>query len=884
MFWRGLSLMISTLAVAGCGLVIYVLQSLQATQTQVAFDWPQWQSQQHTLILPQLEIQNAYFHLRVQALKLQKFQSMRPQHIYIEHLALAHASPAQKNSAELFHLPAWRFPQPTWLAYLAQLPSSLQIQHWQLDLSDVQLHGQLNAQASTHPASSAYHIQLHVHENLCATQSQHQMVLTASQLAIKSQEITTGSQFTFTTELTQALHEAIPLHITGQIPLPTWLQNTCIANQLDTSKVARLTALQADFQFDLQAQWPAHIQAWQAPNTLPAQQLIAQLAHLQPQLKTQLHLQDTQGVLAPQWQGTQANLQVNWHLSSDQPAHADLVGAWQLDAHSQTLPWLGHPVNQPAPLVWSGTLNALSRVPLHHLQAWSWSQMRAQIQAQMQGTNIVNLEAQASQASLQPLYLQLDDWQLHLHSPQAWQWDQWQFAQGELWAQGQAQWDTQGLEMTWQHSKLALKEVHHLASQAALAGFNLQLQPGKAFWRAATHQLDTDLIVETDAQAVQATPHLPPFDWQGQLKLTPRLRQAWPFTFNGHLFATGQQTLASRWHLSSQGKWQAQQAYLDAHLSIQHQDISQDGLLPQLRFWPDSLSLQQGQVQMQVDFAGPITQMQNAQIQGQAHLQGLQGLYKTWSWRGLDLDLAWNTRAKHWRLQPKIQLAHLDIGVDIEHLAAGAQIDWPKQAATPWQIQLAPMQAEIFGGRLTSSARTYPQFQFAQMSQLAWPWVLYIEDVQLAQLLQEVHPHSGFQGEGVLAGVLPFVLYPDHLEVQPGALYARAPGGYLSYQVPNRQEIAAGNPALELALTALSEFYYQTLYTGLEYSPSGRLLLALRLQGYNPHIEQGRPIHFNIQLEEHLPSLLTSLQITQDLNQELQERIENYYYQQQERQ
>ncbi|MNM81632.1 Dicarboxylate transport [compost metagenome] len=82
------------------------------------------------------------------------------------------------------------------------------------------------------------------------------------------------------------------------------------------------------------------------------------------------------------------------------------------------------------------------------------------------------------------------------------------------------------------------------------------------------------------------------------------------------------------------------------------------------------------------------------------------------------------------------------------------------------------------------------------------------------------------------------------------------------------------NPALRLAVTALEDFQYDQLHSQVSYDPQGKLLLVLRLQGRNPALEGGRPVNFTINLEEDVPSLLTSLQLSGRVNEAIQRRVQ----------
>ena len=72
---------------------------------------------------------------------------------------------------------------------------------------------------------------------------------------------------------------------------------------------------------------------------------------------------------------------------------------------------------------------------------------------------------------------------------------------------------------------------------------------------------------------------------------------------------------------------------------------------------------------------------------------------------------------------------------------------------------------------------------------------------------------------------------------------------------------------------ALDDFQFDQLDSDLSYDEDGKLLLALRLSGRNPAIEDGRLINLNINLEENIPALLTSLQLSERVNETIRERV-----------
>jgi len=132
------------------------------------------------------------------------------------------------------------------------------------------------------------------------------------------------------------------------------------------------------------------------------------------------------------------------------------------------------------------------------------------------------------------------------------------------------------------------------------------------------------------------------------------------------------------------------------------------------------------------------------------------------------------------------------------------------------------------------------------------------------------------EGTGVLDGVIPVILTQTGVQVRDGILEARPPGGVLRYQpVPaTAQEVAPADSHLSLVLQALSDFHYNALKLGIQYEEDGTLKLTARLEGKNPDWQQGRPVHFNLTVQENVPALLKSLRVVQGIEQSLQERLQ----------
>jgi hypothetical protein len=149
---------------------------------------------------------------------------------------------------------------------------------------------------------------------------------------------------------------------------------------------------------------------------------------------------------------------------------------------------------------------------------------------------------------------------------------------------------------------------------------------------------------------------------------------------------------------------------------------------------------------------------------------------------------------------------------------------------------------------------------------------VWLNDLQLDQLMQ-AYPTEGLDGSGVLEGQVPITVGADGVSVNGGQITAKAPGGTLSLPADRLQSLAANNDTMALVVDALQNFNYSVLSSTIDYDQSGQLNLGLRLEGKSPQVLEGQPIVVNINLEEDIPALMTSLQLSGRVNEAVAERV-----------
>ncbi|SEG33314.1 intermembrane phospholipid transport protein YdbH family protein [Marinobacterium lutimaris] len=206
-------------------------------------------------------------------------------------------------------------------------------------------------------------------------------------------------------------------------------------------------------------------------------------------------------------------------------------------------------------------------------------------------------------------------------------------------------------------------------------------------------------------------------------------------------------------------------------------------------------------------------------------------------------------------------------GVDLHDTTLSYRYTQPGVDKAP-TLTLAPFSQPLFGGLVS-----LPEFSF---NPLAPDFTVnaQLEGIELSELLA-LYQQPGLSGDTPLSGTLPIRVQGSEISVSGGEIHS-ASEGWLRYEPSSAlSSTAQGNPALQLALSALTDLQIKALDLKVSYAPDGSLELNSRLQGHNPDWQQGRPIDLSLNVEENLLALLNSLQLSEKIGDSLRKNLEN---------
>lgn len=387
--------------------------------------------------------------------------------------------------------------------------------------------------------------------------------------------------------------------------------------------------------------------------------------------------------------------------------------------------------------------------------------------------------------------------------------------------------------------------------------FSASLEQMRLSGPLSPQQLTLDGTLKAELNRLASTT-LQPQNWHMHARISGP-----PDNLSSHASLTSQHGLKIDSHA------QGNLLHLKSHGQIRQIDFSQHNpLAKSLRHWPQLLDLEKGTLDANLSIE--YHQNRPLALDLEAKAKALNGIYNRSQLT--DANLSLNSRLRNNQLNTR--LTQLDIreinpGVPLSNIKiSGARyltdIRQPEQGALEWQ----EISARLLGGELHST-------QHHVHLDRDNPVKIELQGLQLQEAMR-VYPMDGLTGTGTLDGSIPMRVSLQGINVDKGRLHTRPPGGKLQFQSDDLARMAKTNPAIQLLNQAMSDFNYHLLDSELDFDQSGKLNLNIRLHGSNPEIENGRPIHLNLNLEENLYALLTSIQLNNHVSETIIERIRQH--------
>lgn len=382
-----------------------------------------------------------------------------------------------------------------------------------------------------------------------------------------------------------------------------------------------------------------------------------------------------------------------------------------------------------------------------------------------------------------------------------------------------------------------------------------------------------------------AADHFMPLSTEISARLVNRLREKQlppmnlKFTHQGSLaqsqFNLSLDDVAESISLALQGEGNFESGQGSYHLALSSQDLAyaSSTWLPIMQNFGviakrQSIEIKTGTMNLDTELVSQSLSVAMLKQRSKLEVTNLTGMYGEYRFEGLNLSADWSGIEQLQTNTPvEFTLAKLNLGFDVTDIHARLSLPTATPMVQP-VISIEAFTAGVFGGQVFLSEPRSWDFgaESNEIKLRAKNWRL--ADIVALQQDQDIH------AEGTLEGELPITVTGGRTIIAGGYLRALSPGGSIRYIADEATKaLAASSPELGLTMDLLSDFQYEVLSSQVELDKAGVLVLGLSLAGKNPKQEEGRPVNFNINLEQNLDPLLQSLRLSDKLVEQLENRI-----------
>lgn len=289
--------------------------------------------------------------------------------------------------------------------------------------------------------------------------------------------------------------------------------------------------------------------------------------------------------------------------------------------------------------------------------------------------------------------------------------------------------------------------------------------------------------------------------------------------------------------------------------------------------WPKLLDVTAGTVDIDTTLTRPASGPW--QLDSGAELQNVGGTFNRTAWSGMTGPVSVSLQGDRLTARmPDLSIQTVNPGVPIGPIQFAADYAATRSQFLNGTLNLQTARADLVGGQVHVEPHQW------NLARLPIRIPLIVEKLDLEQVMK-LYPSEDLDGSGQLSGTVPVRIGRDGVAVEDGDVRALSPGGRLVLPGSRLQALAGDNMAMGIVAEAMKNFHYSVLDSTIDYDRDGTLQLGLHIEGRNPDVHGGQPVVLNVNLEEDIPALLTSLQLSGRVNDTVTERVKKLIEQRQ---
>jgi len=155
--------------------------------------------------------------------------------------------------------------------------------------------------------------------------------------------------------------------------------------------------------------------------------------------------------------------------------------------------------------------------------------------------------------------------------------------------------------------------------------------------------------------------------------------------------------------------------------------------------------------------------------------------------------------------------------------------------------------------------------------------VLVVVGLDLAQIVA-MQQLEGLTATGRLDGYIPVTITENGVKITEGRIVSQKPGGHINY-LPAGGTVEMEKAAMgsEFVFRIIEDLNYNALEIDVNYEESGEMEMQLAIKGKSPKLDERRPIHFNLNLQQNVLKLLKGLRYAEGLSEEIDRNVQKSF-------
>ena len=155
--------------------------------------------------------------------------------------------------------------------------------------------------------------------------------------------------------------------------------------------------------------------------------------------------------------------------------------------------------------------------------------------------------------------------------------------------------------------------------------------------------------------------------------------------------------------------------------------------------------------------------------------------------------------------------------------------------------------------------------------------VLVVVGLDLAQIVA-TQQLDGLSATGRLDGYIPLTITANGVRVTEGKIVAQQQGGRIQYTpTGGTAEIEQSAVGSEFLFRIIEDLNYHSLNIDVNYEEDGEMEMKLAIKGVSPKVDEQRPVHFNLNLQQNVLKLLQGLRYAEGVSEDIDRNVQKNF-------